>query len=213
MRKAIKGLPPKIQQSQKLKIKTVCHNCNNQWMSQLETKTIPILRPLLTDFSLPLEVNDQIVLATWAAKVALVFDSIYQHTHFYTKNECVAFNLTGAIPVRTKIWIGRYFGNAQSANLSDFTLNHESDLKVANGCVTTIIAGHVVFQILSMKFRPDYEKRSLRGVIASAPWERLLTQIWPNGNTKITWPPPLSFTLYGQFTVKSLFNRFNPRSV
>jgi hypothetical protein len=211
MVKAISGLPTKIQKgSAVLRIKAVCKTCNNGWMSKLEQETIPVLKPLLLDLSIPRSSEEQIVLATWAMKTGMVLDSIYMHTHFYQKDECKNLRENRSIPTGTVIWIGRFFGNGKHAGLSDFSLDCAPDTKVANGCVITFIFSRVIFQILSVRPRADYKERRLHAPFRAGRWGELLTQIWPNSEAPITWPPPLSFTLYSDFSVRSLINRFKP---
>jgi hypothetical protein len=214
MRKVISGLPIKIQKgSAVLRIRAVCKTCNNGWMSKLEQDTIPVLRPLLRDLSYPLSSEEQILLASWAMKTGMVLDSIYKHERFYQRNECQNVRENRAIPNGTIIWIGRYFGNGKHAGLSDFSSDPSPHPKVGNGCVLTFIFGHVVFQILSARVGSDYKERWFK--VASRPgrWDELLTQIWPNNNRQFIWPPPLSFTLYSEFSIRSLINRFRPPNI
>lgn len=211
MVKAVRGLPTRIQKgSAALRIRTVCETCNNGWMSRLEQDTIPILRPLLLDLSIPLPSEQQTVLAAWVMKTGMVLDSIYTHTHFYQKNERTDLRENSVVPSATVIWIGRFFGNGKHAGLSDFSMDCAPDTKVANGCVITLIFGRVVFQILSVRPRPDYKERQLHAPFRRGRWNELLTQIWPNTQDRITWPPALSFTLYSEFSVRSLLDRFKP---
>ena len=138
MVKAISGLPTKIQKgSAVLRIRTVCDTCNNGWMSQLEEDAIPVLRPLLLDFQIPLSSEQQVLLAVWAMKTGMVLDSIHKHAHFYQKDERKNLRENRILPAGTVIWIGRFFGNGKHAGLSDFSLDSAPDLKVASGCVIT----------------------------------------------------------------------------
>jgi hypothetical protein len=211
MVKAISGLPKKIQKgSAVLRIRTVCDTCNGGWMSKLEQDVIPVLKPLLLDLSIQLSSDQQILLATWLIKTGMVLDSIHKHTHFYQREECKNLRKNRTLPTGTVTWIGRFFGNGKHAGLSDFSLDFAPHLKVANGCVITFILGRVIFQVLSVRPRPDYKERRFNAVSRSGRWDELLTQIWPNTGSQITWPPPLSFTLYSEFSVRSLINRFKP---
>src|SRR5689334_17815668 len=49
-----------------IKIRYVCEGCNVGWMSQLEGVARPVLRPLITDFALPLNAYMQCTAAIWA---------------------------------------------------------------------------------------------------------------------------------------------------
>ncbi len=214
MRKVIAGLPTKIQRgSSVLRIRTVCETCNNGWMSRLEQDTIPVLKPLLADLSIRLSSEEQILLATWALNTGMVLDSIYKHNRYYQGDECKALHESRIIPAGTVIWIGRYFGSGLHAGLSDFSLDSLPQLKVAAGCVITFVLGHVAFQILSVRPRPEFKERSFNAEYRRGRWDELLAKIWPNAGGQITWPPPLSFTLYSEFSFVSLINRFKPTGV
>ncbi len=211
MHKAVSDLPIKIQKgSSVLRIRTVCETCNNGWMSKLEQDTIPVLRPLLVDLSVRLSPEQQSLLASWAMKTGVVLDSIYKHTRFYQKEECKNLRENRTIPTGTVIWIGRYFGSGLHAGLSDFSLDSPPHRKIANGCVITFVLGHVVFQILSARPRPEHKERRVNVEYRPGSWDKLLTKIWPNADSQIAWPPPLSFTLYSECSIGSLVNRFRP---
>lgn len=53
----------------------VCVECNNGWMSRLETATIPILMGLVEGKGKLLTPYDQFVLGTWTVKTSLTYDA------------------------------------------------------------------------------------------------------------------------------------------
>ena len=55
-------------------VKAVCEDCNGGWMSQLEREVIPFLGPMVRGEEVHLDVAAQVVLARWAAKVAVLLD-------------------------------------------------------------------------------------------------------------------------------------------
>ncbi|HEY4277717.1 MAG TPA: hypothetical protein VGM91_05830 [Conexibacter sp.] len=57
------------------KVRSVCSDCNNGWMSDLETQVQPLLEPLLRKNAIRLSEAEQTVVATWAVKTALVLGS------------------------------------------------------------------------------------------------------------------------------------------
>ena len=211
MVKKIQGLPTKIQRgSAALRIKTVCDTCNNGWMSRLEQETIPVLRPLVNDISIPLSSDEQILLAGWATKTGMVLDSIYKHGRFFDSDQCKDMRERRIIPNGTTIWIGRFFGNGKHAGLDDFSLDSKPDPKVGKGCVITLILGRVIFQSFNTRFNPEHKHVRFRIPCRPGKWAESLTQIWPNAGGQIRWPPPMSFTLYSEVSVGSLIHRFKP---
>ena len=51
-----------------------CSTCNNGWMSDLERATKPILVPLINGEASSLTAGDQVTIALWLAKTAMVYD-------------------------------------------------------------------------------------------------------------------------------------------
>ena len=90
-------------------INTVCHTCNNTWMSQLEEKNIHSLRPMLQNQATIIDPGRQRLLTEWGVKTAMVQDSIKPgigNEKFYTDAERLDMRLTRKIPERTRMWIG-----------------------------------------------------------------------------------------------------------
>jgi hypothetical protein len=57
-------------------INTVCHTCNNTWMSRLEEKNIPVIGNMLENKPTVIDAGRQRLLMEWAVKTAIVMDSI-----------------------------------------------------------------------------------------------------------------------------------------
>ena len=101
--------PETIDSDPEKTINTVCHTCNNTWMSQLEEKNIPSLRPMLQNQHTIIDLGRQRLLMEWGVKTAMVQDSIKPgigNEKFYTVAERLDMRLTRKIPERTRIWIG-----------------------------------------------------------------------------------------------------------
>lgn len=186
---------PVLTDDQEVRIPCVCTPCNTGWMSKLETKCKPIMVPLLEDIWHPLNRDQQKALCEWAFKTAMVNDSI-QEKPFFTREDGHNFKVNNrAIPLGTAIWLGRYNGVSLSAIGSRFNLSGNGKI-VVNGCVFTILTGHLILQVLSLK---EVVKCSiLKADLApyAGPWESLLVQLWPNLPPKvITMPAPLHFSM------------------
>ena len=54
---------------------SVCHDCNAGWMSKLEGRSAPLLAPMIEGYPTHLTMSDQITVATWTAKTAIVLES------------------------------------------------------------------------------------------------------------------------------------------
>ena len=58
-------------------INTVCKDCNNHWMSDLEARSSPIVGPMLKGVTQGLSVEQQALVSTWATKTAMTLDQTY----------------------------------------------------------------------------------------------------------------------------------------
>ena len=95
-----------------LTVKHVCRDCNNGWMSELEGCAKPILTPLIFGAASVLDGQDQITVACWAFKTAVVFEATrIGRPKFYTLEERRHLREDAVPPRRTSVWLGQYKGN------------------------------------------------------------------------------------------------------
>src|ERR1700730_13572483 len=59
-------------QAAHLEARIVSHRCNHHWMSDLETAASELIGPLATGYANMLGTADQLLVAQWAAKTAMV---------------------------------------------------------------------------------------------------------------------------------------------
>ncbi|MGH9454967.1 MAG: hypothetical protein ACRD2O_13445, partial [Terriglobia bacterium] len=92
-----------------LKIKCVCSDCNQGWMSRLEDASKPIIGALTDDISLWLDTVQQSQVAIWCMKTAMVVEQVNarKRTPCYDQMEREELRLTSAIPIQTLMWLGR----------------------------------------------------------------------------------------------------------
>jgi hypothetical protein len=201
--------PPEITEDQEVRLPCVCQKCNNTWMSGMETTVKKFLGPMIEDFSLPLDRQNQQNLAEWAVKGAMCSDTIQPHPRFFTDADCHAFKLKRTIPDRTLVFAARFTGRSLDSNGVDFTLieSTSGDLLV-RGHIYNVMVGHVVLQVLSWKPEPQYEEKVIQIRAADGPWGELTIHIWPIQKKSATWPPPWSLstdvgvTHYGHFRTR-----------
>jgi len=77
------------------------------------------------------------------------------------------------------------------------------------GCVVTIIVGHLVIQVLTMHVLPMFATNRIRPVDKPGAWDVDLLEIWPVFGEK-RWPPRLSFVAKGRTPhhIAHLINRW-----
>lgn len=189
--------PPLRWPGPKFTTKKFCRDCNNGWMSRLESAVRRTMGGLINDIAMELDAEQQRALALWAVKTAMVIEGVKQAKNgFYTRDDRSAFRQTLVPPMQTAVWIGRC---AQSNNLhGEARKLHVSNPTATNpledGCATTFVIGRLVIQVLSVKRKPYAMHGNLRLRMRSGPWDKKLVQIWPVEKQRVAWPPPESFS-------------------
>jgi hypothetical protein len=151
---------------------------------------------LINDLSMWLDDQQQTVLTQWGVKTAMVIEGVMPTTDgFYSPEQRNAFRTTLIPETDTGVWLGRC---AERSNLhGEARKLHVSGTRTTNpvedGCVTTLVAGRLVMQVLSVRRKSDAPAGSLSLKIRPGLWESQLIQIWPIGK-RLNWPPPKSFS-------------------
>lgn len=86
----------------------VCRACNSGWMSQVETKVIPVLTPLIYGQATDLSPDDQAILALWADKTAIVWEYADDKPVVSTKAHRRGMKAELAAMPNSRVWIGKY---------------------------------------------------------------------------------------------------------
>ncbi len=216
IRHVIGDTTPRLINSPALTSKCVCGKCNQGWMHDLEEESKPTLGCLMKDMTLLLDHAQQIIIARWTAKTAIVMESVRgrKHNNFYNKSEREQLRSNSSIPAGTDIWIGRYSKSSFGFDAGGFQVHAgESSPVVANGGVTTMIIGHLAIQIATIHFtqQKNHGLPITLTNVRKGPWSNLLIPIWPLKQIA-QWPPLLSFGDHPDFPVESLVHRFKPNT-
>jgi hypothetical protein len=76
-----------------------CERCNNTWMSRLESHAKPILKSMMHGEQTILSRDDQLTLARWMTKSAVVYDTHGTiNEYFFTKADCHTLFASNAMP-------------------------------------------------------------------------------------------------------------------
>src|SRR6266567_470549 len=129
-------------------VNTVCHTCNNTWMSQLEQKNIPALSAMVDNTPFEIDPGRQRLLREWSVKTAMINDSTKVRNgnqKFYALGERTA--MRESRPDRTRIWLGQLDGSHLGIHGTDFTILADKTVRVGEGSVATIYMGHFVVQV------------------------------------------------------------------
>jgi hypothetical protein len=191
--------PQTISDDPERTINTVCHKCNNTWMSRLEEKNKPSLHPMIQNQPTTIDPGRQRLLTEWAVKTAMVQDSIKPrigNESFYTREERTNMRLNQRVPDNTRIWIGALTESHLGAFGTDFTiLAGGCKTRVGTGISNTIVIGHFVVQVVTTRILPEYAHLDFPE-LQSKPghWDDMLINLYPKKAKRIEWPPKVVFT-------------------
>lgn len=122
-------------------VNTVCHTCNNTWMSKLEQKNIPSLKAMVDGKPMEIDPGRQRLLREWAVKTAMINDSTKirnGNQMFYTDQERTAMRESRAIPPQTRIWLGQIDEDWHiGIHGTDFTITNGNKLRLGEGAVNS----------------------------------------------------------------------------
>lgn len=162
----------------------VCENCNSGWMSDIESRTKPILAPLIRGiFPRKLSTRDQARLAIWVCLHALIVEASAPKTHecYTTHEERMNFakNNQRLPPDNLIVWIASIpFVGAR--NTVQSVIIDEACTEAAQ--VFTCLIGQVAIQFLRWKILAPFRIRNrfLDDRRISGDWKGRAIEIWPN---------------------------------
>ncbi len=141
----------------KVKPRVVCQPCNNGWMSELETATKPILRPLILGEGKRLTRARQRTLAEWfCLKNMVLAYSAPEGARVASDAERAAFCADRTIPPRTQMWIGEHVGEEWGVRHLHYTLRRGSEPIISQPPydpvdafeISTLATGRVLFHLI-----------------------------------------------------------------
>jgi hypothetical protein len=173
------------------KLRIACGaNCNNGWMSRLETAVRPHLEPMILDRPMAIDAAGQTCLATWLTKTALVHELAAPGTAVATSYDRRWFGEHQYPPPGSQMWLARFEGELGSVFYSrrTMTLAKSDDPTFqlqAYAQLFTLLIGHVVLQAMIPK-QPQvaYPQRKK---------QPFSVQFWPP-STSVNWPPVETLT-------------------
>jgi hypothetical protein len=178
--------------------KVVCENCNNTWMSDIETQHAqPALTPLITgQMNIPIDRERAHSISLFAFKTAVIIDHQQRRDSgpFFSKRERYAFRLHHTIPGTVNMWFCGYKGHRGNGQFKSAYYKGEvpsSDPVLMYACTCAI--GHFVFQVLAVKQIGNARFSPLGG------FESLGVPFWPTVPRDYIWPPPVVLDGIPQF--------------
>jgi hypothetical protein len=194
----------------------VCGDCNNGWMSRLQTAVRPFLVPLLTGKRTTLYKRAQNVLSAWIAMMTMVAEHVDRKHVAIPQADRDFLRLHQIVPPHWRIWIGRHERSQHEMYTHrGLTFVAKEEFESAsrqpsgrpNTQTTTICLGqHLLIHVMSSVIAGDIIGRwRLPSDIAAG-----LVQIWPIKRAAVEWPPEPVFTDAG---IALLANEFYNKAV
>jgi hypothetical protein len=174
-----------------LTVSTVCERCNHGWMRRLETKVAPFLKPMIVGIQTTLTFKQQMLLARWSAKTAIVHESTYSSTKRRTPRFSSAYLRSRGTPRGTQVVLGRYEGTSILDHTRASTPDVDGELHFS---YTTLLIGQVFIQVFADP------RRDSKPALTQTAANEFIALFRPNETTAdIVWPPPgiVDDTLYG----------------
>ncbi len=174
-----------------LKLRVVCADCNNTWMSRVEAKVKPLLLDLIGTRSINLDATRQELLARWIAMKVITGEhgERKQDIHVTPTADRLRLRSNAEIPPYFSIYLGWQTTEHNSAWVrQSWTMAFSSEGPSpklegrSKNCQTvSILFGPLMVFVLTVRLDDFRAEEFFRfGSLA---------QIWPRKNETIAWPP------------------------
>jgi hypothetical protein len=177
------------------RIKCVCGNCNNGWMSQIQESAKPYIIPLLRGIPVAFSRNSQTILATWITMMVMVAEHLNTEMVSISAEERRQFSADQKPLLNWRIWIGHHAAITHplfSHSVMSFAAEQEiqrlglNAAEAANTQTTTILLGkHFLIHVMSSAVAWNIiQMWRLPPEIAAG-----LVEIWTVRYQYAAWPP------------------------
>lgn len=173
--------------------KVVCKTkCNSGWMSDLEERAERVLTPLIDGRKTILTVEQQITVAAWMIKCAMVFDGMEGDEAFYDKSDRFHFRKTLEPSDYTNFWLGYYDGPTLKLFTRHGTKSSPQSRTPFKAYIFTVAFGRLVIQMLDFKFVNFQDWEGFR-IQTIGQWSSRTVDLLSQESGPIEWPPSVSF--------------------
>jgi hypothetical protein len=161
----------------------ICEECNNRWLAVLENDVRQLLNPMLTGTEMRIHADQQLLLATWALKTALMFD-LASGTPIVPEGFYHDLRLRRSPNRNHWVWLGLYGGQRSATKVVIYPLHLGiAETEPPNGFICTFSVFRVVLQVAMHFTRGTAELRDDR-----RQFEPVVERIWPRWITPVVWP-------------------------
>jgi hypothetical protein len=181
-----------------------CEQCNNGWMSRLESAVIPVLKPLMWGRDIAISSGEKLVLAQWMVKTTMAWEFFHRREfpRFFTRSQRRNFSVEPhLIPDNVVISIARYAGgNAAWIGDAPVDLFIAETATEGHGYTATFVVGQIALQIFAYRWAKPLKVPSIEWVHKGISFRDAGCEVWPLDFLTIQWPP--RFVLDQPTTIK-----------
>lgn len=177
------------------KTKVVCRQCNNTWMSDLESRSKVAFSDMISEGGgISLLSRGSILLAQFAFKCAVIADhSSPSGGTFFNQFSRNRFRTSLEIPSGIRMWLAAFrdpIGH-KGAFINYRTSPSTDGFRDLQFYVFTFLAGHLAFQLHATRWiKLDRMGEPFPIVELGTPWDTSTTvEFWPCVGFPVSWPP------------------------
>ena len=169
------------------KISSVCRGCNNGWMSGLEEIAKPILSPLIVaDRQTRLTTDQQVVVASWVWKVAILHEHVSGATYFTEDERTCLMNGDAPPEDGVRMWVAQYSGERVARLRGGPSTFKAATGHTFEGIVVSLAVRRFAAQIVAVRRKAGEPRGTPKSQFASGDVAR---RLWPDPGVPIPWPP------------------------
>lgn len=187
-----------------MKARAVCKKCNGGWMSALESDIKGFLAPMISDPSLRtvLSSDQQTLLATWAAKSAMVLEHASPRAKkIYTFDQRNYLKENCRPPSGIAVCVARYNGTRRlHSTLKNLRAETAERVQTA-----TVAVDNVIVHVTTGPWPTDRPHRVISG--EQRRWDPYVVDIWPIQQQEVAWPPAQRVTDQDLYAFADRFER------
>jgi hypothetical protein len=176
-----------------VKIRAVCHRCNNGWMNRLEHSARPFLTPLINGTPVVLDFEQMLVVARWMTMKCIVAEHSSRDDALTPEPDRSALRENGTIPDYFHIYVishcmppqTGYVRHSSCVSLNSPTPNPPLLGMAKNIQTISFVLGSVVVHLNASRVK-DYTIESRFRTEPINVWQHC--RIWPFQDFEMVWP-------------------------
>jgi hypothetical protein len=170
--------------------KIVCDCCNTGWMAAMEDRASRLLRAAILGQTVRFTNEEQVLIAAWATKTAMVGESIMEYADRFTTDDRTLMRREQRPPLHAMVYLAAYGGpNVGTAYFRSLGQITENGAPITDVYIHTVQVGRLVVQVRGFPVLPLGQNTSLKQV----PQSRFIEiPIFPPVES-CNWPPNFRF--------------------